>query len=458
MGFLKNRLCALGGGPTGMAVDGGLRLSLVFEEGEGFGPGALESLARSAQVAVQNTPFLTASCPFFTASKAADWFCGNALIPRTSATDTTLTTKVRRLRCVMFGSEVLIENSYDSVGRLAAVYYIDGEATFYDWGDDGRDFRARSKSGHQTEIKLQGPDLPQSITYDGTHRFRYEYDQNGNITRLVYPDGMRVERTFSHRGELTSVACGPLLVEFFWNDSNELESYTLHNGSSTFRFHSNTTRHKCDLTMKTSSAEFSAFPILHPLGAWRMNEQNALEEMLTPWGERFRVIAFGPNGPEVVWSSSGLQRFDYSKAGGFVATTTSDGSRSMLYVLEGQGRALLINSEGVTLLELDKAGRLRKALGGNGRYSLIDYTREGQVKRVSTFTETFSVFRGNRGLLSAVHSDCGYACSLINTAAGNLVGLVFEGSRSSTAADVRRILKFLWQCLGLRTIHSLITG
>jgi YD repeat-containing protein len=441
-----------------LPVDDALRLSFDFEEGKGFGPGAIEPLARSAQMAVQQVPFMTASYPFFEAAQAGDWFCGKALIPAQSATDAISANKVRRLRCIKFGSATLLENSYDADGRVASVCYFDGEATVYDWDDVGRVFRARSKSGRQTEIKLRHDDLPQSITYDGTHRFQYEYDQNANVTRLEYPDGIRVERTFGHRGQLTTVGCGPLHVKFRWNDSDQLESYTLHDGSRTFEFHSNAKQHKCDLTMTVKSVELSSFPIVHPLGAWRMNGQKDLEEMLTPWGERFRVIAFGPSGPEAVWSSSGLHRFDYNKAGGFVATTSCDGSRSMLYVLEGQDRALLINPLDATLLELDRAGRMRKALGGGGRYSLIDYTREGKVKRVATFTETFSVFRDSRGLLSALHSDCGYACRLVNSAAGNLVGLVAEGMQGSTAEEVRRMLKFLWQCLGLRTIHSLITG
>jgi hypothetical protein len=193
------------------------------------------------------------------------------------------------------------------------------------------------------------------------------------------------------------------------------------------------------------------------LGAWRLNEQNALREMLTPWGERFRVMASGPSGPEVVWSSAGLQRFDYNQAGGFVATTKPDGSRLALYVLAGQNRALLVDPRGVTLLELDKAGRLRKALGNDGRYTLIDYTREGSVKRVATFTETFSVFRDHRGLLSAVHSDGGYTCRLVNSAAGHLAGLVVEGTQGNTSDCIRRMLKFLWQCLGPGAIHALIT-
>ncbi len=434
-----------------------VEISLHFDQGRTYKAGAIESIARSAQTSVLQDP-LQASCfPFFEATKVSDWFSGMALVPANGAKDESPTKKVRRLRAIKCGSETLLENSYNPDGRLASVRYFDGEKVHYDWDDVGRALHVRSHSGREVEIKMRGDDLPTALVYNKDIQFQFDYDDAGNITQVCYPDGVRTARTLGPHGDLASVTCGPLHVSLRWNESRELEGFTVAGGDTTFESLFRAKRIQCDLTLAGSGEQTSCYRI-HPLGAWRMNDGKTLQEMLTPWGERFRVAASGPNGPESVWSSAGLRHFDYNRVGGFTATTHPDGSRSALYALEGQNRSLLVNPGGVTLLELDGAGRLHKALGGDGRYSLIDYTREGSVKRFSTFIETFSVFRNHQGLLAAIHSDCGYTCRLVNSAHGDLIGLVAEGLQRNNAEDFCRMLKFLWQCLGLRRIHSLVIG
>jgi len=234
-----------------------------------------------------------------------------------------------------------------------------------------------------------------------------------------------------------------------------MDGFTVANGAKTFEFDSKTKSIKCDLEC-VSKTQCQSHYNTHPLGAWVMNEDMTLREMVTPWGERFRVDAFGTNGPSRVWTSAGVQHFDYNSRGGFKAVTFPNGSRSAVYPIEGQDRALLVGPGAITLLELDKMRRLRKVRSSDGRYSLIDYTRDGQVKSVASFGDTITLFRDNRHRLSAVHSDAGYACHFLNSQSGDLTGFSAEGLRTATSENLLRMLKSLWQCLGLRTVQAFV--
>jgi hypothetical protein len=152
-----------------------------------------------------------------------------------------------------------------------------------------------------------------------------------------------------------------------------------------------------------------------------------------------------------------MQQFEYNRSGGFAATTHYDGSRSFLHVVEPKHRALLIHPQGMALLELDDRDQLRKIRRSDGHYRMIDYYPSGRLKRVASFSETFSLFWNGEGILSAVHSDCGLLCELKYNTIGQLDGLVTEAGRGTRLDDVRRLLRFIWQCLGLRTIHTLAT-
>jgi hypothetical protein len=395
------------------------------------------------------------SFPFFEATKAADWFCGKSFFPANGATHSEPANKIQRLRAIKFGSDSLLEHSYAADGRVATTQYFDGEVVFYEHDDLSRISRIRSKSGRLVEVKLRGDDLPEYISSDGGTRFYYEYDQNANLTRLVYPDGMQVERTFGHHGQLASVRCGPMFVKLCWNDSNALESYSVHDGSSRFDFYSKARQHQYDLALTPNGPALTSFPVVHPFGAWRMNKQSILEEMLTPWGERFRAVTVGENGPDVVWSSSGQQTFNYNQAGKLASTIRPDGARLAFYLLKGQNRALFVSPSGVTLLHLDQAGRVCKTLCNNGSYSLIDYYSDGSLKKIATFIEYISVLRGDANSSCSIRSDSGYSCKLSHSIDGSGTRVIAEGLRRNTSSDLPRMLKFIWQLLGLRTNYHL---
>jgi hypothetical protein len=453
MGDLTNQLVT--GTSKSRKADRTLRVSFEFEEGSPYRHGVIESLSRSLQATAQHSPFMMSSYPFFEATKAADWFSGKSLFPANGVIDSEPANKNQRLRAIKCGSDTLLEHSYAPDGRVATTQYFDGEVIFYEHDDISRISHIRSKSGRIIEVKLRGDDLPEYFSYDGGNRFYYEYGQNAYLTRLVYPDGMQMERTFGHHVQPESVRCGPMFVKLCWNDSNELESYTVEDGSRSFDFHSNARQHQYDLALTPNGPALSSFPVVHPFGAWRMNEQNVLEEMLTPWGERFRAVAVGQNGPDVVWSSSGQQSFNYNEAGNLASTIRPDGARLAVYLLKGQNRALFVGPSSITLLHLDQAGRVRKTLGNNGNYSLIDYASDGSLKRIATFIETISVCRGGANSSCSIRSDSGYSCKLAHSIDGSGTRLITEGLHRNTSSDLPRMLKFLWQLLGLRANYHL---
>jgi hypothetical protein len=436
------------------ASNANIAVSFEFEEAKPCMGGVIEPLARFAQLTAQQTPFLAASCPFFDAAKAADWFSGAAFSPANARRDGSGIDKVQRLRAITYGSEILLENTFSSDGRIAATRYFNGEVISHDWDDLQKLHRIHSKSGREMLIKLRGDTLPLSISYDGAAPFQYDYDANGNVIHIEYPDGMRTERSVGQRGELASVKCGPLITDFHWTDYGDFDGYSIRDGATAFTFRSKAKQHHCHLKTATSTSGFSS---VHSLGAWKMNGGSAIEEMITPWGDRFCVRSSTRQRPTVVWSSAGQQCFHYDRSGSLAEISNPNGSHCVLYPIKEEKRALLISPRGVMLLDFDEAGHLRKTIGNDGQYNLINYTHAGSLKNVADPAESVSVARDRNGLVVAIYSDSGYCCRFGRSTNGCLEAMICDRFGPNPGESLVRFLKFLWLFFGVRTPFAFVS-
>ena len=210
------------------------------------------------------------------------------------------------------------------------------------------------------------------------------------------------------------------------------------------------------MTVSAASPKHGLFPIVHSLGAWRMAGPAAVQEMLTPWGDRFRIQAFTQNRPSVVWTPAGQEVFVYGKDGALTSIFHPDGSYSVCYSPGDQRQLVLAHPTKVTLLKFDDSGHLLKTLGQNGDYNVLNYAGDGSLKRIKSLSEAVGIFEANGSCW--IVTPTGYSCSLEFSSSGNLNMLIAKGLRKNTADELGKLLAFLWRWLGLRTSFSIALG
>jgi YD repeat-containing protein len=393
--------------------------------------------------------------PFFDSAKAGDWFSGKAIFPGGAENCGSSQQKHLRLKAIKLGAEILLEHSYRPDGRLGTTRYADGETVGYEWDDLSRTLRVRSRSGRDTLIKLRADDLVETVTYDGTLAFRYEYDLNDHPCKLTYPDGVASQRAYGQRDELLSADVGSVRTTFRWTTEGDFEGYIVQSASTSHELNGKAGDLECKLAVanpvSVPSAAQTKPPVFdHPLGQWRMTPTSGLEEMVTPWGDRFRVQSVNQGSPATVWGPSGRHSFEYAKSGVISAITHPDGSHSMIHALKDQPKAIVVNPCGVTLLEYDAHGRLSKSRDGNGGYCLYDYARNGLAKKIETFFETVRLAHDKRNHLTLLKfaDDC--VCSFTHYQNGALQGLILNGLATHGLTKISGFLGFLWKWLALR--------
>jgi len=430
-------------------------ISFQFEEGKPYSPSIVESMAKSAFALVKHNPLAVSQYPFFDVAKVGDWFAG-----REASGSRGSSLKHLRLKAIKFGAEILLEHNYRSDGRLAFTHYADGEMVRYEWDDLARTVRVQSRTGRSTLIKLGVDDLVEALIYESNIRFQYEYDISGRACRLTYPDGVSSQRSYGHEGELTVANVGGIQTEFRWETTGVLDGFTVTSGLEKHEFRSKVKSLECSLAPALSTpaglptSTRSAW-VVHPLGAWRMHLSGEIEEMVTPFGDRFRIDSAIQGRPATVWSPSGRHHFDYAKSGGISGITGHDGSRSMFYAVKNQAKAILVSLGGVAVLEYDDAGHLCKRREGNGNYCLYSYGRNGRIKKIDSFRETLKLSHDKRSLLASVNCSNGCACKLDRSTGGALQSISISGLACDPLSKLSGLLGFLWQWLALRSTWRL---
>ena len=330
-----------------------VQVSFQFDEAPAYGPSVIETAARAAHSAVINSGSDADQFAFFQSSKAADWFSGMGVTPDTEPDLVSRDANQRRLRSITCGSQTLMECSYGNDGRLANIHYFNGEAVSYEHDDLSRTRMTRTRSGRQVAIKSRADDLIESIIYDNNAAFRYEYDNDHNVTRLDFPDGKALSRTFTPSGDVSTMNCAGVSSRMRWSSPGCLEGYELFSGQDTFTFRADARHHRCDLAAAVSPAN-GYFPIFHALGAWRTSGPK-LEEMLTPWGDRFRILATSRNQPTTTWSPNGQKTYVYSNDGSVTSIMHRDGTLSAFYSFDDGLRTQKVHPSDIRSCDLTQS-------------------------------------------------------------------------------------------------------
>jgi YD repeat-containing protein len=354
--------------------------------------------------------------------------------------------KGRRLRSITCGTQTLLECSYGSDGKLARAHYFNGETVFYERDDVNRTRRTRTSSGQQVVVQSRADDLIESITYDNSAAFRYQYD-NDNITGIAFPDGIKMERTFTSDGDVSVMNCAGVSSTMRWTSARHLEGYELFSGQEKFAFRADAKHHWSDLVVPLSPAN-RYFPILHALGAWRTGGSR-LEEMLTPWGDRFSIQATNRNQPTTTWSPKGQTSYAYSSDGNVNSINRADGSLSTIYSFDDGLRKLIVHPGGISLLHFNAKGQLLQAVDQDGNYTRLKYAYDGRLKRSDRESGLVGILDTNKFAWVAAPNN--FYFSLTRSPEGALSEIDAGGLRKDPAKGLRNMLDFIWRWLGLRT-------
>ncbi len=429
-----------------------VKVSFQFEEGVPYSPSVIETMAKAAMALVKQNPLAVSEYAFFDAAKAGDWFSGKVLLPNSSLDIGLPQQKHHRLKAIKLGNEILLEHGYRPDGRLGSTKYLDGEMVSYEWDDLNHNVRARSKSGRDTLVKLRADDLVESVIYEGNQRFQYEFDLSDRPCRLNYPDGVCSQRLFGQKDELVSASVGGVSSTFRWTTDGNFEGCAIKFGSVSHDVRGKDRKLECDFsasTKSTISSQSSPVTVSHPLGVWRITQGGSLEEMVTPWGDRFSIQAYNQGRPAIAWSPRGRHAFDYNPAGALSAITHPDGSRSMIHPLKDQPKAIMVSPNGVTLLEYDDDGRLQKSRDGDGGYCLYEYSRSGSPKGIETLFDTLKLVHDKANRLASVKFANGSVCKFVRAPDGTIRGLTVDGLGTNALGKIQGLLVFLWQWMAL---------
>ena len=231
------------------------------------------------------------------------------------------------------------------------------------------------------------------------------YDPNGNMTSMLYPDGSELVYTYDSEGNVSTVA----------NRRGEVISYTYNNRGQVLqkRYPGN---HVQDFAYDERGNLISAHDSLTGLIKMEYDQRNFLTRIEYPNGYWFT--------------------FSYDSGGRRTKRTSHDG-QEINYFYNSAGaleRLTDENNEEIVRYSYDSAGRLQMKSRGNGTTTRYTYDAAGQLLDLvnensqgsvqSRFTYTYDV-NGNRTSMTSLDGTTTYEYD----AAGQLIAVTFPDNR-----------------------------
>jgi RHS repeat-associated protein len=140
-----------------------------------------------------------------------------------------------RLTSVTMQNGTVISYGYDAVGRLTQRSYPDAKNDSYTYDAASR-LKTASSARYGANLAwtydLAGQTTKESLTFQGqTYDVSHTFDPAGRPTRLRFPDASELNRTFTARGQLASLALGTrAIASYAYDDGGRLTGTTLGNG------------------------------------------------------------------------------------------------------------------------------------------------------------------------------------------------------------------------------------
>ncbi len=125
----------------------------------------------------------------------------------------------------------IINFLYDTLNRIIARQLPGGETYTYSYDALGRVLSAGNSAGTVT-LTYDALNRITSETFDG-RTVGYQYDISGRTQTTIYPDGDTVRKLFDSRNRLIKISKNSaVLVEYVYNNANQLTNKTFANGVS----------------------------------------------------------------------------------------------------------------------------------------------------------------------------------------------------------------------------------
>jgi YD repeat-containing protein len=310
--------------------------------------------------------------------------------------------------------------------QLVSIKDSQAKQLFFEWYSDGKVKHIWSAGDRKTEYKYRGDNLIESTDIAGTV-YKYEYDNNHNMTKISYMDGTSMQIKYEPRtayvseivarnGEITRYAyqSSPENPEMhYWtivtkivpggepvSNRYEYEMRRRPDGSEyTYRIATEIN----GVSTETTYSECCSLPLRIVRGSeittFEYNDKGLLTKKASNRGELVE-LQYHPefNKITMVKNNQGSTNFEYDNRGNLSKATNSDG-KSVLLIYDRQGRI-------TRMIDHDTNTNERRTL--NFRYNALGKPVEIAMDRVGKINVAYD----NYGEILKVESDAGHKMAL----------------------------------------------
>ncbi|MCX5884412.1 MAG: RHS repeat protein [Proteobacteria bacterium] len=353
-----------------------------------------------------------------------------------------------RLKAIELSDRIILENSYDSVGRLIKTIYPDGQAFHYRYNTQERIEQVSSGSTNLINFVYDNDERCLTATYSQPNlvTFHYGWSASGVLKDISFPQGcLRYQR--NKFGEVISLESNQGQVFHERKNNGELSDIKLKAGMSEITF--NLTSGSAQV-LKDKGPRGDVNKMLSPLGVHTVDSSGRVISWLR-WDGDYMWFFYKSDGRiHRIWSSKGLFLLDYKNNGKICSLLRADGGRYLWYGNHEKSPVLIVGNGGVILVHYDQRGRLRKMLDSWGAYISYGYglgNFSDVPKGISSprWGKVEIKYGENKRLVRV--TEIGKGCvSLGYDSKGELKTITWKGKTPIHIAEVLHLTGWLW-CL-----------
>ncbi len=326
------------------------RLRYRFERLRAGAPSRFEAFGLAAEELVRREPLALPTRSFGVASKVSSGVLDLEGVEAQAQSDL-------RLKSVEQAGRLLLENVYDSRGRLVETGFPDGEIVRYRYDKEGRLAAVLPETGEKIELAYDAAGRRCSVAYGRWERsaFGYRWSDRGRLLAVDLPQGwLRYVR--DQAGTVLALESDHGRMVFKASRNGKPPGVEVSTGLRTVTFSGTS---GTAAVAREGALGNGGHTMLSPLGIHCLDAAGRVRAWLR-WDGDYMNLSYRPDGLiHEICSRQGLSLLDCGE-GGSVSLFGSDGRRFLRLRDGNGGTSLIIGTTGVFLLRYDDSGRLQR--------------------------------------------------------------------------------------------------
>lgn len=424
----------------------GLSVEYRFENGPVFSGSHLYKVASKLSRLGSSQPWLIPGSPF---GKSAEVRGGELDLPGL------VSEQGMRLRAIAYQKKILVEHTYDHIGRMVRSTYIDGNHLGYSWDDFGRLVELVLPDGRSIHWKYGDDGSLESISYPWGDRFTFEYDPAARLIRKIFPDGTIISFVRDVLGRVNYVRIGSTGIEYDWQEAISPRSWTLKDGHDSYAPH--LVRGKISAKWSVLAKGSSEARSISAFGIWSYD--NSLpNEMALPDGSLRRFVPGATVATELM--DVGHCLFQFNSARTLTTILAPSGTRTAIYPVGDGERIILVSQRAVALLRHQPERCCVTLRQDDGTYAIFERNKAGNISALEHLGEKWT-FSGDRDPgITTVRSSSGLRAKLKYGTSGEPREFRLSGLKSMSPMQACiGLSRLLWQLsLWRRTLLAGLEG